>query len=186
MAGKKVKKKACKANAKAVGGRPTKYNPAYAEQARKLALLGMSDKKVAEFFGIAESTLHLWKTRHSQFSECLAAGKDQADADVAAALYRTALGGTKIVEIREEPDNGGNIVQKRIIRELPPSVGAQKYLLACRHPDKWRESLRLEDTTPPEMLAETAARFEELMAKARERQRLVLIDRGIFPDNGAA
>lgn len=186
MAEKKVTKKAGKTRAKDVGGRPTKYNPAYAEQARKLALLGMSDKKIAEFFGVAESTLQLWKTRHSQFSECLAAGKDQADADVVATLYRTALGGTKIVEIREEPDSGGNIVQKRIIRELPPSVGAQKYLLACRHPDKWRESLRFESATPPEALAETAIRFEELMARARERQRRILIDRGIVADHGAA
>ncbi|TKS55040.1 hypothetical protein E4582_09885 [Luteimonas yindakuii] len=163
------------------GGRPTKFQPAYAEQARKLAMLGLSDAKIAEFFAVAESTLHLWKTRHGEFSECLAAGKVQADADVAAALYRTALGGAKVTELREEPDSEGNIIRKRVIRELAPHFGAQKYLLACRHPDKWRESLRFEDVTPPEQLVETAMRFDELMAAARERQRRVLIERGILP-----
>ena len=162
-------------------GRPTKYQPAHAEQARKLALLGLSDAKIADFFGVAESTLHLWKREHSDFSECLASGKERADAEVAATLFQTAIGGQRIVEVREESDSKGNIIQRRIIRELPPNVGAQKYLLACRHPDKWRESLRLEDATPPEVLAETAVRFEGIMADARERQRRILIERGILP-----
>lgn len=178
---KKQPRKVSKTLVQPTVGRPTKYQPAFAEQARKLALLGQSDAKIAEFFGVAESTLHLWKIQHIEFSECLAAGKEQADADVAATLYKTALGGAKIVEVREEPDGDGNIIQKRIIRELPPSVGAQKYLLACRHPDKWRESLRVENARPPEALAETAQRFVEIMAMARERQRKVLIERGLLP-----
>lgn len=167
-------------------GRPTKYMPAYNELARKAALLGMTDVETAEFLGVAESTLHLWKLEHPKFSESLYAGKERADAEVAAALYSTATGGLTVTEIREEPDAEGNIVTKRVIRELPPDVRAQKFWLINRRPADFREKVVTEDATPPETLAATAGMFEEIMARARARQRQVLIDRGILkPDDKA-
>jgi len=44
-------------------GRPTKYDEKYNEQAYKLCLLGASDKDMADFFQVTESTLNLWKDR---------------------------------------------------------------------------------------------------------------------------
>lgn len=37
--------------------RPTKYQEAYAEQARKLCLLGYTDAELADFFEVSESLL---------------------------------------------------------------------------------------------------------------------------------
>ena len=160
-------------------GRPTKYRPEYAEQARKLALLGQTDAQVAAFLGIGEATLHRWKIEHAGFRESILAGKERADAEIADSLYKAALGGTTITEVREEPDSAGNIIRKRVIRELPADVRAQRYWLGNRHPRRWRDKVVIEDETPPEMLAETAKRYEEIMAKARERQRQLNIARGL-------
>ena len=179
---KKTASKAAKAPQKAAGGRPTKYRPAYAEQARKLALLGQTDAQIADFFNIGEATLHRWKREHDGFRQSICAGKVRADADVAASLYQTALGGGTVTELREEPGDAGQIVTKRTVRELPPDVRAQRFWLNNRQPALWRDKVVLADETPPEVLAETANRYAELMQRARDRQRALLIERGIEHD----
>lgn len=73
--------------------RPTKYRGEFAEQARQLCLLGATDAEVAVFFGVSESTVNNWKQDHSEFLESLRAGKVEADARVAHALYEKAVGG---------------------------------------------------------------------------------------------
>jgi hypothetical protein len=73
-------------------GRPSLYSPDYAEQAFKLCLLGATDKELADFFNVVESTLNLWKIEHPEFSESLKRGKIEADANVAYSLYRKANG----------------------------------------------------------------------------------------------
>ncbi len=73
-------------------GRPTSYRPEYAEQALKLCRLGATDKELADFFEVAESTVNLWKIEHPEFSESLKAGKAQADAEVADKLFKRATG----------------------------------------------------------------------------------------------
>ncbi|PHM57014.1 terminase [Xenorhabdus sp. KK7.4] len=72
--------------------RPTKYQEAYAEQARKLCLLGYTDKELADFFEVSESTLNNWKHDHPGFLESLKKGKQVADGEVAAKLFHRATG----------------------------------------------------------------------------------------------
>jgi hypothetical protein len=160
-------------------GRPSKYRAAYAAQARKLALLGMTDRGMANFFEISESTLNLWKKEHSDFSESIREGKVEADARVAAALFHSALGGSTVTELKEEVDAEGNSVTRKTVRVLPPNVTAQQFWLKNRQPQSWRDKVILEDETPPETLTATAEKFIQIMAAARERQRQVLIERGL-------
>lgn len=51
--------------------RPTKYQEAYAEQARKLCLLGYTDAELADFFEVSESTINKWKLDYPKFSESI-------------------------------------------------------------------------------------------------------------------
>lgn len=51
--------------------RPTKYQEAYAEQARKLCLLGYTDAELADFFEVSESTINKWKLDYPEFSESI-------------------------------------------------------------------------------------------------------------------
>jgi len=56
-----------KDNAKKKNGRPTRYKKEYNEQARKLCLLGSTDKSLADFFDVSEATINNWKIQHSKF-----------------------------------------------------------------------------------------------------------------------
>ena len=51
------------------GGRPSKFKPEYIEQARKLALLGTTDREVAEFFEVDERTVYRWQHDHPEFCQ---------------------------------------------------------------------------------------------------------------------
>src|SRR3990170_280949 len=74
------------------GGRPSKYQEEFAEQARKLCLLGATDGELADFFEVCEATINNWKHEHPGFLESIRAGKIKADAEVADSLYRRATG----------------------------------------------------------------------------------------------
>lgn len=118
-------------------GRPTSYKPEYTEQATKLARLGATDKEMADFFSVAESTFHKWKLDYPQFSESLKAGKILSDAEVSSRLYSRALGYSHDdVDIRVI-DN--EIVQTRLTKHYPPDTTACIFWLKNRQPEKWRD-----------------------------------------------
>ena len=50
-------------------GRDTLYHDDMPEQARKLALLGMTDQQIAEFFEVSHTTLYAWTQRYPAFLE---------------------------------------------------------------------------------------------------------------------
>jgi len=75
-----------------MAGRPTKYKPEYAEQAKKLCHLGATDSQLADFFQVSVSTVSLWKVQHSEFSDALKGAKEEVDAKVEQSLYRRAMG----------------------------------------------------------------------------------------------
>lgn len=119
------------------GGRPTKYRAYYADQAYKVCLLGATDKQLASFFGVSESTINLWKLRHQEFLESVTRGKNIADAEVAAALFKRAVGydhdAVKIFRYGE----AATIITLR--KHLPPDTRACLFWLKSRQPDKWRD-----------------------------------------------
>ena len=130
-----IKKKA------STGGRPTSYKPEYAEQVKKLTRLGATDKEIAEFFEVAESTLNLWKQRHLEFSESLKAGKALADAEVADKLFRRATGYEhKAVKIVADAKTGAEH-QVEYIERYPPDTTAAIFWLKNRRPDLWRDRI---------------------------------------------
>jgi hypothetical protein len=121
-------------------GRPTKYQKAYDEQARKLCLLGYTDVQLADFFGVAESTIHKWKLDFPSFSESLKAGKENADAELALTLYERAKGGKRIVKQKVAD---GAIVD--LEEELPPDTTAIIFWLKNRQPKLWRNNPEQEE-----------------------------------------
>lgn len=119
------------------GGRPTKYSASMGEQARKLCLLGYTDAELADFFGVAESSIHKWKIDHKEFSESIKKGKSQADGDVADRLYQRAMGYEHPeVDIRVVDHM---IVQTPITKIYAPDPTAAIFWLKNRQKDKWRD-----------------------------------------------
>lgn len=138
-----TKKKATKKKT-GKGGRPTKYKAAYADQARKLCLLGLTDTEMAKFFKVAESTISKWKLVHKEFSEALKEGKEKADADVGQKLYERALGYSHAEEkifLHE-----GKPVHVKTTKHYPPDPTSMIFWLKNRNPDYWRDTLKVDAT----------------------------------------
>ena len=133
--------------------------------ARKFFLLNMGgkDSELAEFLDVAESTVHLWKQEHAEFSESIKDGKLRANAEVAASLYQRAVG----FEVKvQKMDKQGEIVDLKEF--IPGEVNAQRLFLMNRA--GWRDKTSLEhsgaDGGPIELAELTVGDLKKL---AKER-----------------
>lgn len=125
--------------------RPTKYNKVFAEQARKLCLLGATDADLADFFGVHEDTINEWKKRHKEFSVSIKAGKDQADSEVADRLYQRARGFEHDSE--EIKVVAGEVVRVPVRKVYPPDTTAAIFWMKNRQKDKWRDRHEVDHTS---------------------------------------
>ncbi len=125
------------------GGRPTKYEGLDLEQVEVLAREGWTDSQMAAFFGVAESTWHLWKTKHTKFSESLRSWKEFADEKVERSLYERACGYTH----KEEKVfcSLGEIKTHETLKHYPPDSTAMIYWLKNRQPEKWRDKQQVDN-----------------------------------------
>jgi hypothetical protein len=73
-------------------GEATLFKPEYTEQVEKLCRSGSTDKDLALFFNVSVNTIDNWKKRYPDFFLALLKGKQEADANVAEALYRNVIG----------------------------------------------------------------------------------------------
>lgn len=138
-------------------GRPSAYKPEYAEQAYKLALLGLIDTEMAAFFEVQTSTFNNWKKAHPDFMESLKRGKAIADADVAASLYHRARG-------YSHPEDkffqmGSEIHVEKTIKHYPPDATSMIFWLKNRQPEKWRK--KAEDRNTGDSMADAINKLVE-------------------------
>lgn len=134
-----------KAKEPSKGGRPSSYKPEYAEQAKKLARLGATDKEMADFFEVGEKTLNNWKQDYPEFLQSLKEGKLLADAEVSSKLFHRATGYEhEDTDIRVV---AGQIVKTTLIKHYPPDTTACIFWLKNRQPDKWRDKQEQEQPT---------------------------------------
>jgi hypothetical protein len=119
------------------GGRPSAYREEYAEQGRKLCLLGATDAQMADFWGVHENTIGNWKRAHREFAEAVRRGKMMADANVAEALYYRAIGyshrAVKILQYEGKP------IEVEYTEHYPPDTQAAMFWLKNRQPQFWKD-----------------------------------------------
>jgi hypothetical protein len=125
-------------------GRKSLYREEFADQARKLCLLGATDKEIAEFFEVAESTINNWKLEHPAFLESIRAGKVKADADVAESLFKRATGEFVQVEKLVKTDKGFEAM--RIKQFIPGDPQAAFRWLMNRRRQDWTDKQVFEHT----------------------------------------
>lgn len=127
-------------------GRPSKYKPEYAEQAEKLCKLGATDKEIADFFEVGESTLNRWKEAHAEFRESLKTGKEAADERVERSLYHRAIGYThEAVKLFQYE---GRVIEQAYDERYPPDTTAAIFWLKNRRPAEWRDRVQQEISGP--------------------------------------
>lgn len=160
-----------------MAGRPTDYKEEYNEKAYKLCLLHATDKELADFFEVSESTLNLWKTKHPDFSESIKKGKIIADANIAESLYQTGNGyerdevELKVVSLGQ--GQGSEVQEIPVKRYYPPNPTAAIFWLKNRQSAKWRDKQEIEVTDNTDRA--------ERMRKARERIRNAQTGKGNKP-----
>ena len=120
-------------------GRPTSYDPDFADQARKLCRLGATDYELADFFEVDVRTIYRWKHTYEEFCQSLVVGKEQADDRVERALYNRAVGYS--FESEKIFSYQGDITRADTVEHVPPDPGAAKLWLTNRRPEQWREKI---------------------------------------------
>lgn len=150
-------------------GRPTLYKPEYAEQARKLCRLGVTDSQVADFFEIGTTTFYRWRQDHPDFADAVTEGKQICDNQVEQALHRRAVGFEYEAVRVFMPAGAKAAVLVPYPVQVIPDVRAAQHWLRFRRPKEWSE--RREE---PEngSFAEAFAKAQARVEAGRERERL--------------
>jgi hypothetical protein len=120
-------------------GRPSLYRTEFAEVGYKLALLGLTDADMATFFEVDERTVNRWKIDHPQFCQSITRGKVIADAEVAASLYRRAIGYSHPAVKIFMPAGATEPVYAPYMEHVPPDTQAASLWLRNRRPGEWRD-----------------------------------------------
>ena len=132
-----------------VVARPSKYDKdLHPLWAWSLALEGLTDKQIAEKFGITEGTINEWKKKYPEFSKSLKEGKEPSDAKVEHSLFMRATGYTyKEKKIIQTIDKDGNAKPARVEvteKTVLPDTTACIYWLKNRKRDKWKDKQDVE------------------------------------------
>lgn len=132
--------------------KPVKWNDDRCRQAFTFALLyGATDEQIALSMDVSIKTIEYWKLTKPEFMEALQAGKDQADARVAEAFYKRAIGyshpDVHILSNRVKIfDEEGKVIEERteplivpITKHYPPDTFAGHKWLTIRQRAIWAE-----------------------------------------------
>jgi hypothetical protein len=119
-------------------GRPSSYKPEYAEQARRLCLLGATDRELADFFEVNPTTIYAWQRAHPEFSKSIMRGKILADAEVASKLFERACGSVHEAVKMYRGEDGG-VIKVPYEVHYPPDTQAASLWLRNRQPYRWRD-----------------------------------------------
>jgi len=135
-----------------------------------------TDAELAARIGITRSTLALWKKTNSDISDAVTRGRSdvRACAEVESTLLKRALGYTetirkpmKVKRVQYGPDGKRISEEEEIVQaeeevHVPADVGAIKFFLTNRAPERWQNKVEMEAGI-------RAEGFEEYLEK-RERE----------------
>lgn len=127
-------------------GRPSAYQPEFAEQAEKLCRLGATDQEIADFFCVDVRTVYRWKHDHDAFCQALKAGKDAADERVERSLYQRAIGYEQDEVKIFMPGGSSEPVYAPFRAKIAPDTTAAIFWLKNRRSQDWRDVNRQEVT----------------------------------------
>ena len=121
---------------------PSLYHVGYAEIARNLCAQGATNADLADYFGVAISTISLWRIEKKEFFEACQAGAETAAPRVERALYERAMGYTFDSEEIKVID--GQVVRVPIRERVPPDYNSMRLWLCNRAPERWKDISHLD------------------------------------------
>lgn len=120
-------------------GRPTEFTEKMREILLNLAALGKTEQQMADICGVHISSITNWKKKDPEFFVSLKAARELADSKVEETLLNKALGNLTVEEIHQGVDANGNVIDKKVTKQIAPSDTAMIFWLKNRQPDRWRE-----------------------------------------------
>lgn len=156
-------------------GRPTDYRPEYATIAEKLYQRGLTDKEVADIFGVNPLTLHRWAAVIPEFCKTRVIGKGSADDRVERSMYHRAVGYDYEEEQAIKVKVGKDLEQVEVVtvqRHQPADTTAQVFWLKNRRYRDWKDKreVSLQDDREPSQFD-----IRLLPAEYREQFRQLLV-----------
>lgn len=116
----------------------SKFNEEFIDQAGRLAMLGLTQVEMAQFFQVAERTFKNWLAAKPELRAAVREGGAAADARVAESLFKRALGYSHPEDdIRSV---GGEVVITPTTKHYPPDTMAAMYWLNNRQRGRWNRS----------------------------------------------
>lgn len=122
-------------------GRPSGYQPEFAEQAKELCENGATDVDLAEHFGVSDRTIYRWASQFPEFCQALKVGKDVADDRVERSLYHRATGYSFDAVKIFMPAGATQPVYAPYREHVPPDTGAAIFWLKNRRRGEWRDKI---------------------------------------------
>lgn len=133
-----------KNNGKHPGGRPSKYPQIDLTQVEVFGEIGLTDVEIAKCLGVSEVTLNAYKKKYPEFLKSLKVGKERADEQVIASLYKRATGYScpdVSVNVRKIDRDTEEVVVTPLIKHFPPDPTSIIFWLTNRQPDKWKRNM---------------------------------------------
>jgi hemoglobin-like flavoprotein len=153
------------------GGRPTKYQPAFARTCLFMAQRGATIAEMADACDIDTRNFYHWMNKHPELREAFDAGNDAFNPRVERALAELAVGYS--VDEEQWFNVGGELVRKIVRKHYPPNVTAIIYHTKNRMPERWRDVHRHE--VKPTVLKSSEEIRQQLLEEFKD-----LIDQGLL------
>lgn len=102
-----------------------------------LVASGYTDAMIGTFYGVHRNYIYKWKRLYPEFLKVIQDGKRISDDAVEMALYNRAVG----FDVWETKVNisEGSVILTDVLKHYPADVGAARYWLNNRRPDKWKD-----------------------------------------------
>jgi len=118
-------------------GRPHKFTPERLAFAKRLAMLGLTDKEMAFAFDVTRQTILNWKKNCEDFKQAIRQGQLIADSAVADSLFKLATGYEQ--EELYVTTYRGKVIKEKIMKRYKPDTTAIIFWLKNRWPKIWRD-----------------------------------------------
>ncbi len=121
---------------------PSVWKDDYIRIAFQLAILGARNEDLANAFDVHPSTISSWLRDRPEFTDALQRGRTLANAEVAEAMYKCAVGFEK--EVEEIHFVKGRPVVFKVKKYFPPNPWSQAKFLGVRERGRWSDVQRSE------------------------------------------